>query len=93
MSIILRTVRNGSVRIHGRDFRVDDSTFPYDGRLDGKRMAFGLYSVGPDVKDYVSLWGTAERFLSHDPDWEGDEPEVIDGVLHWLWWKVEGDPQ
>lgn len=93
MSFVIRTVRKGSVRIYGKDFCPDDSTFPYDGRLDGMRMAFGLYYVGSEMESFVSLWGTAEQYQSHDPEWEGDEPHLIDGTLHWMSWNAVGDPR
>lgn len=43
---VVRTVKNGAVTIMGRIYKAIDQglpSIPYDGRLDGKRLWFGLY--------------------------------------------------
>ena len=47
----LRTVRKSRVKINGIIFKPNEHHLAYDGRLDGLRMAFGLY-YGP--KGYES---------------------------------------
>lgn len=90
----LRKVRDGRVRISGRDFAPSDQWKPYDGRLDGQVMAFGLYytDAGFDVKG-VCLWGT-EAMYRCGPD--ADEfhrlyeanPSFVDGGYPWMFWPL-----
>ena len=80
---VLRTVRHGSVKVLGRIFRPSNEHLEYDGRLEGERLAFGLY---PDFgEDVISLWGTEKEYkqrrLNSNSSYE------VDGTLPWIWWK------
>lgn len=94
MPFAIRTVRNGTVKIHGKIFRVVDPHREYKGELDGQRFAFGLYKhYAPEQGEFVSLWGTQE-YYRHSDDPESAEsttlwlsqPNFINGKIHWLWW-------
>jgi hypothetical protein len=92
----VRTIRNGEVRIGGKVFRPGDKgDRPYDGRLDGLRMAFGQYPgfTFSDGLKRVSLWGTERAYrCRHDHDADGTEwcdwpgPNCIDGTFYWDSW-------
>ena len=96
----LRTIRNGRVRIDGREYAVSEKHEPYDGRLDGRRYLFGKYA--PDVHA-VALWGTEAAYLStrrNAPQeaqeayerGEFDGLEMVDWRLPWMWWdEIRGD--
>lgn len=94
---VLRTIRDGRVRINGQTYRVRDDHRPYDGRLDGLRYLFGLY---PPECEFVALWGTARAYEATKrgasqgmqdayENGELDGPEVVDGTLPWLWWVLD----
>lgn len=89
----VRTVRNGQVRIFGRDFAPSNEHRVYKGELEGIRFMFGLYYVYEHMLDFVYLWGTEEssKRLREDPDlWEKEEPcgpEVMeDNSIPWAFW-------
>lgn len=88
----VRTIKNGEVRISGVTYRPEAIHMPYDGRLDGLRMAFGRYWVGQHEMTlrnglrFVSLWGTDLAFRSPDPDTDWPGPNCVDGVFPWDWW-------
>jgi hypothetical protein len=81
---VLRTIKDGRVRIFGKTYAPVERTVPYDGRLDGQRWAFGLY---PEYVGSVYLWGS-ERAYREGPevDWE-TRPDVVNGVFVWAWWR------
>lgn len=85
---VIRTVRKGRVRIMGATFEIrpcNATSRPYDGRLDGLRMAFGLYWNGPSWNSaYVDIWGTEEAYRSPDTrtDWPG--PHCVDATFPWI---------
>lgn len=80
----IRTVKNGCVRVDGRDYRPDELHMAYDGRLDGQRFAFARYEGRTDL---LGLWGTEEEY--RDPDAEfPDGPHVVDGTLPWMFWST-----
>ena len=95
----LRTIHKGAMRIRGLVFVPYQGHRPYDGRLDGLRMAFGLY-YGPKGYDtyrasdgwqtkYVALWGTERAYRGGPDDWPG--PECVDGCFPWEWWNARED--
>lgn len=58
----------------------------YDGRLDGKRFAFGRYQ---DDDSFVNLWGTEALYHCKTEDEAiamDHGPEVVDGKLPWMFW-------
>jgi hypothetical protein len=61
-NFVLRTIRNGQVKINGRIFRPDNLWMEYDGCLDGMRYAFGLYWEGDTMLEFVGLWGSEETY-------------------------------
>jgi hypothetical protein len=90
----LRTIRNGRVRIDGREYAVSEKHELYDGRLDGRRYLFAKYAA---TRRAVALWGTEAAYLAtrrNAPQeaqeayerGECDGPEVVDGRLPWMWW-------
>lgn len=81
----IRTIKNGRVKINGTWFYPDTRYLQYDGRLDGKRYAFGLYWLNSKtiMADYVNLWGTEEAYKNID-SWPG--PECVDGYFNWQFW-------
>ena len=84
---VIRTIRNGKVRIFGHDFTPDAPHIPYDGRLDGLRYAFGLYRLGDGYEHFVHCWGTEAAYRS-DSDLAPAGPEVVDGALAWEFWST-----
>ena len=99
---VIRTIKNGSVKIFGKIFKPDAKHMEYDGRLDGMRYVFGLYWVGDHWNDgFVFQWGTEQMYrASHQPDFEDDDseysrcwkaaPEVVDSHFPWAWWYSDG---
>lgn len=88
--MVLRTIQNGHITIHGRTYRPETRHMPYDGRLDGMRYAFGRYSTLPNT---VTLWGTEEmyRMAETDPRFEelwANAPDVVNGGYPWMWWHA-----
>jgi hypothetical protein len=81
--LVIRTIRNGRVKINGRVFVPDQRYMAYDGRLDGMRYAFGLYATSEILKPFVSLWGSEKEFRG---DKNTERPEIVDGALPWVFW-------
>lgn len=100
---VIRTIKNGQVKIFGRVFKPTDKWLKYDGRLDGQRYAFGLYWSGDEMLPFVELWGLEEayRSASDDEAWKNYckshsyPPDVVyDEKLHgwyypWATWVTE----
>lgn len=90
---VVRTVRNGRVKIDGKWYAPDEHHVPYDGRLDGLRMNFGRYRRGDGYLPFVNL-----HSLDCDHDggvmdlggawcdkcWPG--PACVDGYDPWCFW-------
>jgi hypothetical protein len=97
-NFVIRTIRNGQVKINGRIFRPDNLWMEYDGRLDGMRYAFGLYWEGDTMLEFAGLWGSEEAYkaASDEGAWEkycGEhpqdlEPEVVDAYYPWATWNT-----
>lgn len=94
-AFVVRTIRDGTVRIIGKTYAVDEQHMPYDGRLDGLRYAFGRYGEGWDM---VCLWGTEAAWEATKRNAsfrlqaryeQGDcyGPELVDGAFPWTWWR------
>jgi len=68
---------------------------PYQGELDGMRLAFGRYKsyeTEGEYEQFVSLWGTEDYFFRTDGNgWPG--PNCIGNVFHWDWWYTEDEWQ
>lgn len=87
----LRTIRNGRVRIYGKDWA--PAREPCPERFEGMRAAFGLYWGEPGwhrydergLMDGISLWGSEKAYRDPEADWPG--PFCEDGVFKWEWWK------
>ena len=96
-NFVIRTIRNGEVKIFHKVFVPSAKWMEYDGRLDGLRVAFGLYwSGGKWLDKFIYLWGTEKSF---NTTFEGDEefqewlttkeataPDLVDGYYPWAWW-------
>ena len=88
----LRTIRNGRVKLFGREYAPSERHMKYDGRLDGLRFAFGLYYVGMERELHASLWGTERAFKAADEDTDWPGPHCVDGSFPWDWWYPVGNP-
>lgn len=82
-NFVIRTIKDGQVKIYGKMFKPTDKWLEYDGRLDGQRWAFGLYWTReyldvPGVPanwtqlPFVELWGTEKAYFAayKDETWE-----------------------
>ncbi len=81
--MLVRTISYGRVKILHRWYHPSEQYMKYDGRLDGRRYAFGLYYVGDQLQDHVSLWGSEEMYNDINA---GYGPELVDGAFPWQWW-------
>ena len=98
--IVLRTIRNGRVKINGYWFEPDKK--PMCPELEGTRSAFGVYWTGDykmnhfQMEDFVCLWGGEEMFNAiNDEDfvqacdeWHKGVTDD-DGYLRWAWWRSD----
>lgn len=80
---VIRTVRNGKVRIFGQTFIPEstDELPPYDGSLDGLRLVFGLYYTAGKMDPCAYLWGSEAEYHS------GLLLEY-EGLMQWEFWIV-----
>lgn len=82
---VLRTIKDGAVKIFGSTYRPDlDAS-----RFDGMRAAFGLYYTGGERdRKFVALWGSEEAYKDPENEayWPG--PFCDEGVFRWEWWHV-----
>lgn len=91
---VMRTVRNGKVKVGGKFYEPRDPHVPYNGELEGLRFMFGRYFVGNKVEPFISLWGTEALAILDDPEtveWDNEmakQPNIIDGIIHWQWWRT-----
>ena len=88
-NFVIRTIRDGAVKINGFTYQPLNLSgygrITYDGRLDGMRYAFGLYWVGDKQEPYVFLWGTERAYRSElKDDWPG--PHCVGGYFQWDFW-------
>jgi hypothetical protein len=88
---VIRKIKNGQVKIFGRIFIPDEIWMKYDGRLDGLKYAFGLYSDGGKYLPFVNLWGPEQNYKNHDIDLWIPDPQVVDGQYNWLIWRIKED--
>lgn len=101
---VIRTIKDGQVKIFGRIFKPSTRWLQYDGRLDGTRWAFGLYWNGDIQLPFVGLWGTEEAYLAAyeegtwrdycetrflAPDMVYSE-ELKNWYYPWATWRIEG---
>ena len=93
---VIRTIRNGRVKIKGRWFYPYGEP-KYDGRLDGISYAFGLYKkVGGEIENFVYCWGTASYYYAwgdvDEENWWGEKiptPNVEpNGTVLWNSWRT-----
>ena len=87
---VIRTIKDGAVRVFNHRFTPRE---PYDGQLEGQRMAFGIYYMGDMMLDTLFLWGTEAMYTAEtEEEYHNqylDQPNVdIRGVIHWVWWEV-----
>lgn len=96
-NFVIRTIRNGRVKIFHKTFIPSAKWMEYDGRLDGLRVAFGLCWNGDEWQDgFVCLWDTEENFnaeletVGEFREWLADEEDaplgLVDGYFPWAWW-------
>ncbi len=98
---VLRTIKNGKIKINGKIFKpfigsLVHQNIEYDGRLDDRKFAFGLYWNGEIQAPYVQMWGHEALYKAKDEDTFNREydnrPDVIDGIFPWTWWDAEREP-
>lgn len=83
--IVLRTVRNGRVKIGGVWFKCPE---PHNGKFDGMVLAFGRYEGYGEKDDingyrpFVSLWGT-KRFYDAPYSEELEDDPQSEHSLAW----------
>ena len=83
----IRTIRHGRVKVGGQSYTPSSQHLVYDGRLDGKRFAFGRYRDGSSgYRPFLSLWGSEMEYRTGTLTDDG--PEVVDGYLPWHWWRI-----
>lgn len=85
---VMRTIRNGRAKILGRWFYPDEKWLKYDGRLDGLKYHFGLYSTGEKMENFVCLWGSEEEYRSKQVSTMENDPACVDGAYPWAWWET-----
>jgi len=80
-NFVTRTIKNGRVKINGNTYKPDEKSVKYDGRLDGTRYVFGVYT---GLEDVVAMWGKEEtsKILVNTA-----ASEIINGTLPWYWWR------
>ncbi len=86
---VLRRIRKGGfVKVGGKWFHPEERFLKYDGRLDGMVYGFGRYWQGGEYLPFLDCWGTEQ--MHNEPDckkWLPD-PQVVDGMIPWGWWRV-----
>lgn len=98
-NFVIRTIKNGRVKIHGRYYYPNNVYEEYDGRLDSMRYAFGLYYIyleeGYELQPYAQLWGTEEMYKAVNEDQDKltslfeNDPQIVDGAYPWIFWKTK----
>jgi len=100
---VIRTIRNGKVKIFNNYYYPINLYKKYDGRLNEMRYAFGLYWKPREdgkwqLEDYVQLWGTEEMYNCADGSNKElfsklyrEDPQKVDGNLPWLTWRVKNE--
>lgn len=90
---VTRTIIKGRVKIKGKWFYPSDQFMKYDGRLDGQRVAFGLYPAHmgkmKQYTEYVAMWGS-------EKEWEDSKKGIhtmrfgeVNGTIPWYWWYTK----
>lgn len=102
-NFVIRTVKDGRVKIGNTYFYPENKYEEYDGRLEGMRFAFGLYAKvyglsfgggkppvsyrGEEYEPVITLWGTEEEFEQKNV--AVSPPYAVNGRLPWMWWFAE----
>ena len=81
---VIRTIKNGKVKINGKIYIPDTRYVQYDGRLDGLKYAFATYK---NEDKFVNCWGTLETYKNQDDSF-GKE-RMGNGTLPWMFWNIE----
>ena len=88
----IRTVKNGTVKINGVIYFPSEQFMKYDGRLDNKRFAFGIYDEYDHKRRFVSLWGNESSYKCNHSETDSncncfkDTIECVNGSFPWVWW-------
>ena len=91
---VIRTIRNGQVKVDGKIYKPDDVWLKYDGRFDGQRFAFGKYKTGVNgFEPYIAMWGTEALFKCNDAEYEilskaHISDGSVNGTLPWSVWRM-----
>lgn len=103
---VIRTIKNGKVRVHGKIFRPFTNplspvrNIEYDGRLDGMRFAFGVsWNSDGTQMAYIEMWGSEALWKACSSDDEAlylreceNRPDCVAGCFPWIWWATEREP-
>ena len=81
---VIRTIRNGRVKIAGNWYYPSEKFREYKGTLDGSRYVFVRYPG----ENYVYMWGSEKAYKDKSVK---AGPELIDGVYNWMWWHQKGE--
>lgn len=84
---IMRTIRNGTVKVNNINYAPEALYQKYDGRLDGKRFAFGTYkTITTGQISHLALWGSEAYYRDKERKlpWPGEE--CVDNAFPWYWW-------
>jgi hypothetical protein len=93
-SFVIRTVKDDGIKLDQCRW-IPTPKVALNGRLDGKRYAFGRYykfdSTGERPHTLLSLWGSEAYFRGETEGEDAANNAMIeDGIyLSWLWWRPE----
>ena len=82
---VIRTIKNGRVKINGEFFVPEAIHQPYAGQLDGLRYVFGLYYGERWNNHFVNL--VVSEVACGDPEVPRGPEMQNDGSLPWLFWE------
>ena len=80
---VIRTVKDGKVRVYGKHFAPDK---PTPDHFEGQRFAFGRYKNGDEYLSLLCLWGTEAEYK--DPGIDEHHIYSADNKLVWHWWRA-----
>jgi hypothetical protein len=94
-SFVVRTIRNGRVKIGKKWYYPDAKWMEYDGRLDGVRYAFGRYwrrsNRGWKPEPFVYLWGPEHNYHALDSSEWIEDIQIVHGTMPWTWWRTKNN--
>jgi len=93
MSFFIRKIKKGRIKINNKYFYPDDTSVPYDNRLEGMDFVFATYDKTAYInnREFVYLWGTKEQYKNKgDENINLEQPlHCVNGTYVWCWWYEE----